>query len=119
LWQKDKTMAERRRSPRHMITGQVLLLSDHQQLSGQLINASEAGIGLYAGMAASPGSSWTVKVALSNRAGKAAGQLELPAILVRQIHTGEGLYWGLALSGLSWEQRQRWTRLLSVSEVQR
>jgi hypothetical protein len=110
-------MDERRRAPRHIITGHVLLLNDHQQLSGKLINASEAGIGLYSAAAASPGSSWTVQVALGNRAGKEVGNIELPAILVRQIHTGEGLYWGLALSGLSWEQRQRWTRLLSVSEV--
>ena len=110
-------MAERRRSPRQMITGRVLLLNDHQQLSGQLINASEAGIGLYAGVAAQPGSSWMVHVELGNKAGKEVGQLELPAILVRQIHTGEGLYWGLALSGMSWEQRQRWSKLLTVSEV--
>ena len=110
-------MAERRRSSRQMITGRVQLVSDHQQLSGELINASEAGVGLYAGVAAQPGTNWTVQISLGNRTGKEVGQIDLPAILVRQIHTGEGLYWGLALSGLTWEQRQRWTRLLSVSEV--
>lgn len=111
-------MAERRRAPRQVITGQAVLTNGQQHFSGQLINASEGGMGLYVAAAAQPGSAWQVQLALGNRQGQPAGQLELTAILVRQIHTGEGLYWGLALSGLSWEQRQRWSRLLEVGQAQ-
>lgn len=111
-------MAERRRAPRQMITGQAQLSNGHQEVSGQLINASEGGMGLYVGAAAQPGSVWQVRLALGNRQGKSTGKLEIQAILVRQIHTGEGLYWGLALSGLSWEQRQRWARLLNAGQLQ-
>lgn len=111
-------MAERRRAPRQMITGQAVLSNGQQQVSGQLINASEGGMGLYVAAAGQPGTSWQIQLALGNRQGQPTGQFELTAILVRQIHTGEGLYWGLALSGLSWEQRQRWTRLLQVGQAQ-
>lgn len=105
-------MAERRRAPRQMMTGQVTLKGEQQQITGELINVSEAGVGLYAGAAAKPGSNWVVEINLNNNQGKPTGVFALPAILVRQIHTGEGLYWGLAASGLTWEQRQRWERLL-------
>lgn len=110
-------MAERRRAPRLMMTGQVSLSNEHQHLSGQLVNASQSGMGLYVPGAAQPGSLWQVSLALGDREGHPAGQLEISAILVRQIHTGEGLYWGLALSGLSWEQRQRWERLLEIEQA--
>lgn len=112
-------MAERRRAPRQTITGKVILKNDEHQLSGELINASEAGVGIYAAAAAQPGSIWTLQLSLENRLGKEVGAVDLQVILVRQIHTGEGIYWGLAITGQTWEQRQRWERLLAYRLTQK